>query len=108
MSSVSSFRPRLTVQRQALAMAALLRRLGRMWHGAPELTPALRMEHRFVVNRYLSLILLVPAVPLLGLSTLKIASAYALLTAATIYNVTVHALLRRRSSWLDRGYLTTV
>lgn len=68
----------------------------------------LRMEQRFIALRYLGLFSLAPTLPLLNLTSGRLAAAYALLCFTALYNMTIQFLLRRRSTWLNNGYFTTI
>ena len=82
--------------------------LRRLWSGPPDLPAHLRMEQRLIAVRYLGIVSVAPALLLLNLPPGRLLAAYLLLAGATVYNVGVQILLRRRSAVLSKGYVTTV
>ncbi|MFZ1753244.1 MAG: ATP-binding protein [Caldilineaceae bacterium] len=76
--------------------------------GRPGLSPHLRLEQRFVLVRWIGLIVMTPALLLFDLVPVRIYAAYAILVIAAIYNFQVQRLIESESSRLDNGYITTI
>ncbi len=79
-----------------------------LWTGPTDYPPSVRLERRFIALRYLGISFLGPTLPLLNLSTSRLLAAYTLLLVYLSFNLWVHVLLQRRSSWLNHGYITSV
>ncbi|GAC1544393.1 MAG: hypothetical protein NVS2B7_18670 [Herpetosiphon sp.] len=84
------------------------RLLARIWYGPLNVSPQLRMEQRFIVLRYLGILFLAPALPLLHFSSQRLVAAYTLLMVYAGFNVCVQMLLMRRSRFLNHGYVTSL
>ncbi len=92
-------------RRLARSIAGVARRA---WTGANDLPPFLKLEQRFIALRFLGILCLAPTLPLLNLSPTRLAAAYGLLLFTVVYNSGIQFLLRIRSHWLDKGYITTI
>ena len=109
--SAASLRPRSSrtgIAGDQTAWDRAKSRLLQIWSGPADLPAHLRMEQRFIVVRYLGILCLAPTLLLLNLNPQRLAAAYALLLFTASYNFGVQVLLRRRSAWLNHGYVTTI
>ncbi len=78
------------------------------WHGPPDLSRSLTMEWRLIVARWVGIVAVAPALPLLHLSPTRLVVACAILLAAVAYNIAIRLWLPRRPQWFASGYFTTV
>ncbi len=85
----------------------LRRRIAAEWQGPPTLSRSLMLEWRIMAVRWIGIISIAPVLPLLHLSTPRLIAAYAIILAATAYNLAVRWFLTRRPSLFANGYLTT-
>ncbi len=90
------------------SIRALTSSLLDLWSGPTDYPPNLRLERRFIALRYLGISFLAPTLPLLNLAPTRLIAAYTLLLVYLSFNILVHILLQRRSSWLKHGYITSV
>ncbi len=82
--------------------------LYQLWMGRPGLSPHLRLEQRFVMVRWIGLIVMTPALLLFDLSPGRLTAAYTVLAIAALYNFGVQKLMENDSPRLDNGYITTI
>jgi signal transduction histidine kinase len=66
------------------------------------------MEWRLIAVRWVGMLAVAPALPLMNLPTTRLVAACAILVAAAAYNVTVRWYMQRRPDLFANGYLTTV
>lgn len=86
----------------------LRHRLARAWSGPPGISFEDRLEWRFTIVRFSGILWLAPSLLLFGFPRQRLLFSYGLLTIILIWNLGLQSLLRRRSSWLKHGYLTTI
>ena len=86
----------------------LRRAIAAEWHGPSDLPNSLTMEWRLIAVRWVGLLAVGPALPLMHLPTNRLVAAYAIIVAAVAYNVTVRWYMQRRADLFANGYLTTV
>lgn len=79
-----------------------------LWMGRSDLSPHLRLEQRFVVVRWIGLIVMTPALLLFELPPSRLIAAYCVLVIAAVYNFQVQRLIMCASSRLRNGYITTI
>src|SRR5437763_8633675 len=84
------------------------RALAAEWHGPPDLPRSLTMEWRLIAVRWVGMLAVAPALPLMHLSTQRLVGAYAIIAAALIYNITIRWYMQRRADLFANGYLTTI
>jgi signal transduction histidine kinase len=78
------------------------------WHGPPDLPKSLTMEWRLTFARWVGVLAVGPALPLMHLPEDRAAGACAILVGAFAYNATVRWYIQRRPDLFASGYLTTV
>src|SRR6266851_940912 len=86
----------------------LRRAIAAEWHGPADLPRSLTMEWRLIAVRWVGMLAVGPALPLMHLPPNRLLPAYAILVAAIIYNITVRTFMRRRPDLFANGYVTTV
>ena len=79
-----------------------------LWQGPPSLPRSLQLEWRFVVVRWLGIVIVAPGLLLTNLAPGRLLVAYAVLALAGIYNLTVQLMMRRRPEVIANGYLTVI
>lgn len=88
----------LSVVKEALAY---------QWNGPPGLPLALRYEWRLVPIRWLGVIFIIPALPLIAMPHDRLIAGYGVVLAAVVYNLAVEHFITRRPGLLAGGYATT-
>ncbi len=78
------------------------------WHGPTDLPSSLTMEWRLIAARWVGILAVGPALPLLNMPLNQLAAAYAILLFATAYNVIIRRWMLRRPDLFANGYVTTV
>src|SRR6266852_5248912 len=78
------------------------------WHGPTDLPSSLTMEWRLIAARWVGILVVGPALPLLNLPLNSLLAAYAILIFAIGYNVGVRWWMQRRPDLFASGYVTTV
>jgi len=78
------------------------------WQGPPDLPRGLTMEWRLIFVRWVGIVAVGPALPLLQLQANRAVAAYAILLFAIVYNATTRHFMTRRPEVFANGYLTTV
>ncbi len=91
-----------------LLWAWLKRAIRAEWQGPADLPSSLTMEWRLIAARWVGILVVGPALPLLNLPLDHLAGAYAILVFATAYNVTIRLWMQRRPDLFASGYATTV
>ena len=86
----------------------LRRAIADEWRGPAELPQSLTMEWRLIPARWVGILAIGPALPLMNLPAQRLIAAYTILLFAAAYNVTVRWYLQRRPSLFASGYVTTV
>jgi K+-sensing histidine kinase KdpD len=81
--------------------------LDELWNGPADLAPSLQLEWRFVLIRWIGIARVAPGLPMAHLTQQQLVDAYAILGVATVYNLLVTRLIRRKPEWLAPGYLTS-
>jgi signal transduction histidine kinase len=89
-------------------LTLLRRALAAEWHGPHDLPASLTIEWRLIAVRWVGLLAVTPALPLMHLPVIRLEAAYGIIVAALIYNVTVRWYMQRRADLFANGYLTTV
>jgi signal transduction histidine kinase len=79
-----------------------------LWRGPEGLPADLQLEWRFVVIRWIGILLLGPGFLLIDVPPSNLLSSYAILAGAAIYNVVVDRAIRRRMAHHLIGVLTAV
>lgn len=75
-----------------------------LWDGPQILTPAMRLEWRFVAVRWLGIVFLAPTLVHLKLSSSEVIGAYSVLVVAAVYNLVLQVMLARGWEPLINGY----
>jgi signal transduction histidine kinase len=78
------------------------------WHGPADLPRSLTMEWRLIAVRWVGVLAVGPAMPLMHLPLDRLIVAYAILIGAVAYNLTVRWYMQRRPDLFSTGYITTV
>ncbi len=89
-------------------LAWLRRAVATEWHGPADLPRSLTMEWRLIAVRWVGVLAVGPALPLMNLPLDRLIVAYAILTGAVAYNLTVRLYMQRRPDLFANGYVTTV
>lgn len=76
-----------------------------LWEGPDFLSQALKLEWRFIVMRWLGIIIIAPGLFLFNLSHQQIIGAFVVLAIALVYNLILQYMLAKRSKLLISGYL---
>jgi len=101
----------MTVPRTTRALVRCLRWLKRRivaeWQGPAALPRSLTLEWRLMAARWVGILFIAPAVPLLGLSANRLLAASLIVLAGVIYNLTVRWYLQRRPRRAT-AYVTTL
>jgi signal transduction histidine kinase len=79
-----------------------------LWRGPDGLTPPLQLEWRFVVIRWIGILLIAPGFLLLELPPSSLLLAYAALGGAALYNLMIARAIRRRLAHHKVGVLTAI
>src|SRR5690349_8270872 len=66
------------------------------WQGPADLPSSLRMEWRLIAARWVGIAFVMPALPLLHLSPVRLIGTFAILIFATSYNIAVRRLMQTR------------
>jgi signal transduction histidine kinase len=82
--------------------------LAAFWSGPFDLSPSLRLEWRFVLVRWVGILVCAPLVLLPGFTTGSRLAAYAVILCACFYNFAVQRAIARRAAITYIGVLTTV
>jgi len=88
--------------------AWLRRAIGAEWHGPADLPRSLTMEWRLMAVRWVGILVVAPALPLLNLPFGRLVAAYGILLFAISYNVVIRWWMQRRPALFASGYATTV
>jgi signal transduction histidine kinase len=86
----------------------LRRAVAAEWQGPTDLPRSLTLEWRLIAVRWVGIAFVGPALPLLGLSPARLLFAYAILCAASVYNIAVRRYMQRYPRLFARGYITTI
>ncbi len=78
------------------------------WEGPHLLSQTLKLEWRFVMIRWLGIVIIAPGLFLFNLSPNQLIGAYIVLGIAFIYNLFLQYMLAKRSKMLISGYLVIV
>jgi len=78
------------------------------WQGPADLPQSLTMEWRLIFVRWVGVLAVAPALPVMNLPTSRLIVACAILIGAIIYNSSVRWYIQRRPDLFASGYLTTV
>jgi signal transduction histidine kinase len=84
------------------------RAIGAEWQGPPDLPQSLTMEWRLIFVRWVGVLAVGPALPLMHLPSTRAVAAAAILVGAIVYNCIVRWYIQRRPDLFANGYLTTV
>jgi hypothetical protein len=79
-----------------------------LWNGPPTLPRTLATEWHLVAIRWSGILLMAPSVGLLDLRPEQRPAVYAVLAAASIYNLCLQIMLPKRPEVFTNGYLTTM
>ncbi|MBV8714743.1 MAG: HAMP domain-containing histidine kinase [Chloroflexi bacterium] len=78
------------------------------WQGPADLPQSLTMEWRLVFVRWVGVLAVAPALPLMHLPNNRLIASVAILVFAIAYNWSVRRYIQRRPDVFANGYLTTV
>lgn len=78
------------------------------WQGPPDLPQSLTMEWRLIFVRWVGVLAVGPALPLMHLPTNRLIASIAILVGAVIYNSIIRWYIQRRPDVFANGYITTV
>jgi signal transduction histidine kinase len=96
------------MERQIFTLLAWLRgAIAAEWYGPRDLPRSLTMEWRLIAARWVGMIFVAPALPLMHLPVERLVAAYAILLFAAAYNVAIRWYMQRRPDLFANGYLTT-
>jgi signal transduction histidine kinase len=91
-----------------LLFAWLKRVIRDEWHGPADLPRSLTMEWRLIASRWVGILAVGPALPLLNLPPNRVVAAYVILLFGIVYNVVTRWWIQRRPDLFANGYATTV
>ncbi len=78
------------------------------WRGPVDLPGSLTIEWRLIFVRWVGVLAVGPALPLMHLPQGRLLAAYAILLGAIAYNLTIRRYIQRRPDIFANGYLTTL
>src|SRR5215216_3654311 len=89
------------------ATRGLRRAIAAEWQGPSHLPKSLMLEWRLVVARWIGILCVAPALPLMHLSSERLAAAYAILIGGIAYNVAIRWVLHHKPDLFANGNITT-
>jgi signal transduction histidine kinase len=95
-------------QRTRHALSWPRRAIAAEWQGPPDLPQSLTMEWRLIFVRWVGVLAVGPALPLMHLPTNRLIASVAILVFAIAYNFAVRRYIQRRPDLFANGYLTMV
>lgn len=83
-------------------------RAQRLWNCPADVPRSLETEWRLVIIRWVGIVLMLAALPVIELPSDRALPAYGLLAIAGVYNFLIQVMVRRRPGLFTYGYLTTL
>jgi signal transduction histidine kinase len=84
------------------------RAIGAEWQGPTDLPRSLTLEWRLIFVRWVGVLAVGPALPLMHLPTNRLIASVGILLGAVVYNGIVRWYIKRRPDLFASGYITTV